>query len=285
MAGHVFSALSVLVLASGILAEKWWENTVIYQVYPLSFYDSNGDGIGDLRGIEEKASYLSELGVGAVWLNPFYKSPKVDNGYDISDFRDIDPQYGTMDDFERMLRTFRDKYGIEIIIDFVPNHTSDQHEWFKKSVKKEGKYTDYYIWKDPIGWENGKPIPPNKWDLFQFWLEKGVKGFRIDAVPFIFEDEDLTDEAFYGEETQSLPEAYELVEDMRAFVDEYGEEHNVDIMLMTEACVKPDMVLKYFGTPESPGAHIPSISCSSLISGNKRTLVGLITLLPAIWEV
>lgn len=128
----------------------WWKKSVVYQVYPKSFYDSDGDGLGDLNGITAKLSYLEKLGVDVIWLNPIYQSPQVDNGYDISDYREIEPSLGTMEDFERLLEEAH-KRGIRIILDLVVNHTSDQHYWFQEAKKsRENPYHDYYIWKDEV---------------------------------------------------------------------------------------------------------------------------------------
>ncbi|KAK3926717.1 Maltase 1 [Frankliniella fusca] len=142
---------------------KWWETAVIYQVYPRSFKDSDGDGIGDLKGITSKLDYLKDLGVGAVWLSPIYPSPQADFGYDISNYIDIDPQYGTMSDFDNLLKKTHD-LGMKLVLDLVPNHSSDEHEWFKKSVQRDGKYTDYYVWNDGKKSENGTMVPPNNWN-------------------------------------------------------------------------------------------------------------------------
>ncbi|ODM93752.1 Maltase A3 [Orchesella cincta] len=142
---------------------KWWKSTVIYEVYVRSFYDSNNDGIGDLKGVEEKLEYFKHLGVDTLWLTPMYPSPMVDFGYDISDFIGIDPIFGTMEDFKKLLRSMKDK-DMKLILDFVPNHTSDQHEWFKMSVLRQEPYTDYYVWQSPKEYDiNGEPTPPSNW--------------------------------------------------------------------------------------------------------------------------
>ncbi|WP_237208068.1 alpha-glucosidase [Rothia nasimurium] len=142
----------------------WWQEPVVYQIYPRSFNDSNGDGIGDLPGITEKIPYLAKLGVDVVWLSPIYKSPNDDNGYDISDYRDIMDEFGTMADFDELLETAH-AAGIKIMMDLVVNHTSDEHDWFVQAKSsRENPYRDYYIWKDPVGYtEDGTPIPPNNW--------------------------------------------------------------------------------------------------------------------------
>ncbi len=195
---------------------------VIYQIYPRSFYDSNGDGIGDLNGITQKADHLKEFGVNAVWLSPCYKSPNVDNGYDVSDYRDIMDEFGTLDDWKRMRDALRER-GIKIIMDLVPNHTSNKHEWFIKSKQKIPPYTDYYYWADkPLNdwqscfggsaWEYCKEReqyylhsyaveqPDLNFDnprvreeiksIIDFWIDLGVDGFRIDVIDQISKDFD-----------------------------------------------------------------------------------------------
>eukprot|EP00095_Tigriopus_kingsejongensis_P002649 maker-scaffold441_size170131-snap-gene-0.35 protein:Tk02649 transcript:maker-scaffold441_size170131-snap-gene-0.35-mRNA-1 annotation:"hypothetical protein LOTGIDRAFT_141370" len=219
---------------------EWWKNTVIYQIYPRSFKDSDGDGTGDLKGIESQLDYLADLGVETLWLSPIYKSPMKDFGYDISDFRAIDPVFGTMADFDSLLAKTHEK-GMKLVMDFVPNHSSDEHEWFIKSVQREDPYTDYYVWADAKGFDdNGEPIPPNNWvsvfrysmwewreerqqfylhqfvpgqpdlnyrnpsvltemkEVIRFWLQKGVDGFRQDAVAHIWEDDQMLDEPESG---------------------------------------------------------------------------------------
>ncbi|WP_237222618.1 alpha-glucosidase [Rothia nasimurium] len=143
---------------------QWWQEPVVYQIYPRSFNDSNGDGIGDLPGITEKIPYLAKLGVDVIWLSPIYKSPNDDNGYDISDYRDIMDEFGTMADFDELLETAH-AAGIKIMMDLVVNHTSDEHDWFVQAKSsRENPYRNYYIWKDPAGFtEDGTPIPPNNW--------------------------------------------------------------------------------------------------------------------------
>lgn len=140
------------------MEKKWWKESIVYQIYPRSFKDSNGDGIGDLNGITEKMEYLEKLGVNVVWLSPVYQSPNDDNGYDISDYRAIMTEFGTMEDFDRMLAAAHE-HGIKIVMDLVVNHTSDEHPWFIESRKsKDNPYRDYYIWRDG---KDGKK--PNNW--------------------------------------------------------------------------------------------------------------------------
>lgn len=229
---------------------QWWKEAVVYQVYPRSFNDSNGDGIGDLPGITEKIPYLAKLGINVIWLSPVFDSPNVDNGYDISDYFDIMSDFGTMEDFDELLATAHE-HGIKILMDLVANHTSDQHPWFVQSrSSKDNPYRDYYIWKDPNGFdENGAPIPPNNWasefggsawewdeatqqfylhiffkeqpdlnwanpkvreDLYamvRWWLDKGVDGFRLDAINIISKPEGFPDDPStdFEKHTSSIP--------------------------------------------------------------------------------
>lgn len=140
------------------MKKNWWKESIVYQIYPKSFNDSNGDGIGDIRGIIEKLDYLKELGVNVLWISPMLESPQDDNGYDISDYRRIYKDYGTMQDYEELLFQAHER-GIKVLMDLVVNHTSDEHQWFLESKKsKDNPYRDYYIWKNPV---NGKE--PNNW--------------------------------------------------------------------------------------------------------------------------
>jgi alpha-glucosidase len=211
-------------------ARQWWQNAVFYEIYPRSFADSNNDGIGDLNGITSKLDYLHELGVDAIWITPCFPSPQVDFGYDVSDYEAIDPMYGTMQDFDRLVSEAK-KRNIRVILDFVVNHTSDQHKWFLDSrSSKTSKYRDWYIWRDgknggpPNNWQSefGVPAwtfdkktgqyyynyfypqqPDLNWrnpavkaamlDVTRFWYKRGVAGFRLDAVDTLFEDPNLTD--------------------------------------------------------------------------------------------
>ena len=143
--------------------EQWWKKSVVYQIYVKSFQDSNGDGIGDLQGIISRLDYLKKLGVDVLWLTPIYESPNDDNGYDISDYKKILPEFGTMEDFDELLEKAHEK-GLKIILDLVFNHTSDEHRWFKESQSsKDNPYRDYYIWKDP---KDGD-VPSNWTSCFQ----------------------------------------------------------------------------------------------------------------------
>jgi alpha-glucosidase len=215
-------------------ADNWWKHAVIYEIYPRSFQDSNGDGIGDINGITSRLDYLHDLGVDAIWITPMYPSPGVDYGYDIADYTAIDPEYGTMADFDRMVAEAK-KRDIRVIMDYVMNHTSDQNAWFKESrSSKTNPKRDWYIWRD------GKApgVPPNNWQswfghsawtldpttnqyyyhyfykeqpdlnwrnpevreammgVLEFWMNHGVAGFRIDAASRLFEDPDLHDDPY-----------------------------------------------------------------------------------------
>lgn len=201
---------------------KWWQNAVVYQIYPRSFQDSNGDGIGDIPGIINRLDYLQELGIDAIWLSPVYESPNDDNGYDISNYQAIHPEFGTMDDMDRLIEEARTR-NIRIVMDLVVNHTSDEHEWFVEAKKgKDNPYRNYYIWRDPVdgkapndlisafsgsawtfdessgqyymhlfskkqpdlNWEN-EEMRQGVYDMMNFWLDKGVGGFRMDVIDLI----------------------------------------------------------------------------------------------------
>lgn len=275
---------------------EWWEGGNFYQIYPRSFMDSDGDGKGDLRGIASKVAYLKDLGMDGVWLSPIYKSPQFDFGYDISDYREINSDYGTMEDFEE-LRKACEENNVKLILDLVPNHSSHLHEWFIKSENREPGYENYYTWHpgtfDPV---QGKRIPPNNWpsvfrfsawkwskkrkqfyyhaflaeqpdlnyrnpkvvqemkDVMRFWLTRGVQGFRIDAIPYLFEvpsdfdgnfpDEPLTgpsvpdpDDYGYTQHiyTQDRDETYDMIYQWRALANEIGKSDGNVRVLMTEA--------------------------------------------------
>ena len=212
------------------MEKKWWKESVVYQIYPKSFKDSNGDGVGDIRGIIQKLDYLKELGVNVLWISPMLESPQDDNGYDISDYRRIYKEYGTMEDYEELLSEAH-KRDIRILMDLVVNHTSDEHNWFIESRKsKDNPYRDYYIWKDPVNgkepnnwggafggsaweydpqtqmyymhlfskkqpdlnWDNEK-VRQEVYDMMTFWCEKGIDGFRMDVISMISKDQAFPD--------------------------------------------------------------------------------------------
>lgn len=149
------------------ISKEWWQHATIYQIYPRSFADSDGDGVGDLRGITKKLNHLNDIGVDTVWMSPIFKSPQKDFGYDVSDFYAIHEEYGSMDDFEKFMAKATE-LKIKVLLDFVPNHSSDQCEWFKKSINGDLKYKDYYVWRS--GYFDlilNKTIPPNNWVIYE----------------------------------------------------------------------------------------------------------------------
>ncbi|WP_208592150.1 alpha,alpha-phosphotrehalase [Gracilibacillus suaedae] len=211
--------------------EKWWQKSVVYQIYPKSFNDTTGNGVGDIPGIIEKLDYLKKLGVDVLWLTPIYASPQKDNGYDISDYYSIHPEYGTMEDFEKLLDEAHHR-DIKIIMDIVVNHTSTEHQWFKEASRsKDNRYRDYYIWKEgeagnpptnwqskfggsawqydektseyylhlfdvtqaDLNWEN-EAVRDDVYQMMNFWLDKGVDGFRLDVINLISKDQRFPDD-------------------------------------------------------------------------------------------
>ena len=256
-------------------ASRWWQRAVFYEIYPRSFQDSDGDGIGDLNGISQRLDYLRTLGVDAIWITPMYPSPQVDFGYDIADYQSVDPQYGTLADFDRLLAESR-KRGIRVLVDMVLNHTSDRHRWFiEASRSRASPFHDYYVWSDGKKDAAGRPVPPNNWvslfggsaweyvpavqqfyyhrfyrqqpdlnwrnpaleramfDAMRFWLDRGVAGFRLDAIATLFEDAQLRDEPSRGGTnaqgdpnlsgiyTRNLPEVHDVMRRIRRLVDQY----------------------------------------------------------------
>jgi alpha-glucosidase len=251
-AGGILAQETSHTTASDTESRQWWQHAVIYEIYPRSFADSNNDGIGDLKGVTSKLGYLKELGVDAIWITPCFPSPQVDFGYDVSDYENIDPMYGTLADFDALVKDAK-KRGIRIILDFVLNHTSDQHHWFLDSKSsRTAERRDWYIWSD--GKEDGQP--PNNWtsvfggpawtldpatnqyyyhffyaaqpdlnwrnpavekamlDTTRWWYQRGVAGFRLDALDALYEDPNLHDEPILpGENDQGdrfLPYKYQL---------------------------------------------------------------------------
>ena len=241
------------------MEKRWWKESVVYQIYPRSFCDSNGDGIGDLNGITGKLDYLKELGIDVIWLSPVYKSPNDDNGYDISDYQAIMDEFGTMEDFDRMLATAHEK-GIKIMMDLVVNHTSDEHKWFIESRKStDNPYRDYYMWRPakedgslPNNWGScfsgpaweydkttdmyflhlfSKKQPDLNWDnpavrqdvfdMMNWWLKKGVDGFRMDVISLISKEPGLPDKepGINGYATFNVsangPHVHEYLQEMR----------------------------------------------------------------------
>jgi alpha-glucosidase len=285
---------------------EWWRSAVVYEVYPRSFQDSNGDGVGDLKGIEQRLDYLRWLGVDALWIAPFYPSPMKDFGYDVADYCGVDPLFGSMDDFDRLLAAAHVK-GLKVLVDFVPNHTSEAHPWFVESrASPDSPRRDWYIWRDP------KPdgSPPNNWlsifggpawspgggedgqwylhsflesqpdlnwrnpeveramlDAMAFWLDRGVDGFRLDALWAAVKDEQLRDNppnADYveGETLGYLkvkpefsgdrPELMDVIGRMRALADGYGG----DRLLIGEVYLPIKRLAAYYGE-RGDGLHLP----------------------------
>jgi alpha-glucosidase len=265
---------------------EWWRHAVIYEIYPRSFQDSDGDGVGDIKGITSRLDYLHDLGIDAIWITPMYPSPGIDYGYDISDYTAIDPLYGTMAEFDNLVAEAK-KRDIRVIMDFVINHTSDQNKWFLESrSSRDNPKRDWYIWRDgknETATEKGDP--PNNWQswfghsawqwdektrqyyyhyfyvqqpdlnwrnpevhkamdgVLDFWMKRGVAGFRIDAVSRLYEDPNLHDDPYlpghnaYGDRniqhkyTDDLPEVHDVLREVRSVVDKYPG----DPVLVTEA--------------------------------------------------
>jgi len=258
-----------------MIEKKWWHNSVVYQIYPRSFMDSNNDGIGDLKGIIQKLDYLKELGIDVIWISPVYKSPNDDNGYDISDYMDIMDEFGTMEDMDNLLREANSR-GIKILMDLVLNHTSDEHEWFKQAKKdKNSKYRDYYIFRKPINgkepndllstfsgsaWELdeesgeyylhlfSKKQPDLNWeneemrnelyDMINFWLDKGVGGFRLDVIDLVGKQPDK-------EITGNGPKLHEYLKEMNAKT--FG---NRDVLTVGETWGATPEIAKLYSNPD-----------------------------------
>jgi alpha-glucosidase len=275
--------------------DPWWKHAVVYEIYPRSYQDSTGDGIGDLNGITSRLDYLQKLGVDAIWIAPMYPSPQVDFGYDISNYESVDPQYGTLADMDRLIAEGQ-KHHVRILLDMVLNHTSDKHQWFiEASSSRTNPKHDWYVWNDGIPADsagvtpyqkrfehdgpNGKVVPPNNWisgfggsawewvpavrqfyyhefykqqpDLnwrnpavekamfgsMQFWLDRGIAGFRLDAIPSLFEDLQLRNNPELGginaqgdpnvgnTYTDNLPEVHDVIRRMRAMIAKYPGDH------------------------------------------------------------
>uniref|UniRef100_A0A182Q4Z7 alpha-glucosidase n=1 Tax=Anopheles farauti TaxID=69004 RepID=A0A182Q4Z7_9DIPT len=301
--------------------DNWWKRGVFYQIYPRSFMDSDGDGIGDLRGITSKLPYLSKNRITGFWLSPIFKSPMADFGYDISDYYSIQPEYGTLADFDALVKR-ANALGMEVILDFVPNHTSDEHEWFKKSERRVPGFEDFYVWHpgrpNPGNSSNARPSVPCNWvsffrgsawqwsevrreyylhqfsvkqpdlnyrnpavvqamkEVMRYWLGRGVAGYRIDAVPTLFEvapdaDGQYPDEPLSGNTnnpddpgylvhiyTQDRNETLDMVYQWRAVMDQFQQQYGVrERIIMAETYSPIDVAMKYYGNETVPGAQIP----------------------------
>ena len=257
------------------IKRPWWKNAVVYQIYPKSFQDSNGDGIGDIRGIISRLDYLEELGIDAVWISPMYCSPQDDNGYDISDYQDIDPMFGSLDDMEELIAKAKEK-NIRIIMDLVLNHTSDEHRWFLEAKKgKDNPYHDYYVWKDGVegtypndmkaafggpawewvpelnqyyfhqfsvkqpdlNWENPK-VRREIYDMILWWMEKGVGGFRLDVIDQIAKEPD-------NGITNNGPRLHEFLQEMSRETFQKG-----DLITVGEAWGATPKIAKLYSNPD-----------------------------------
>ena len=257
------------------MERQWWHSSVVYQIYPRSFNDSNGDGIGDINGIREKLDYLKELGIDVIWLSPVYKSPNDDNGYDISDYCDIMDEFGTMEDMDNLLKEANEK-GIKILMDLVVNHTSDEHKWFIEAKKsKDNEYRDYYIWRDPVeghepnelgscfsgsawqydettgqyylhlfskkqpdlNWENEK-VRNEVYKMMNFWVDKGIGGFRMDVIDLIGK---VPDEMITG----NGPKLHEYLQEMNKAALE-----GKDLLTVGETWGATPDVAKLYSNPE-----------------------------------
>jgi alpha-glucosidase len=281
----------------------WWKHGGIYQIYPRSFQDTDGDGVGDLKGISERLDYLTWLGIDAIWISPIYPSPMADFGYDVSDYCNIDPLFGSLDEFDRLVASAHAR-GIKVILDFVPDHTSERHPWFMESrASRSSAKRNWYIWRD------GKPdgSPPNNWlsqfggpawtkdartgqfylhtflreqpdlnwrnpdvraamyDVLRFWLDRGVDGFRVDALWLLMKDAELRDNPpnpsyrptepgihrLLQVHSADQPETHDAVAEMRAVLDQYKER-----VLIGEIYLPIERLVTYYGK-DLGGAHLP----------------------------
>ncbi|WP_314059244.1 alpha-glucosidase [uncultured Vagococcus sp.] len=258
-----------------MIKKKWWHDSVVYQIYPRSFQDSNNDGIGDIQGIISRLDYLKELGIDALWLSPVFESPNDDNGYDISNYQGIMAEFGTMADMEELIAQCHER-GIRLIMDLVVNHTSDEHPWFIESQQsKENPYRDYYIWRDPVkgempndlvstfsgpaweldertgqyylhlfskkqpdlNWEN-KKVRQEVWQMMNFWLEKDIGGFRMDVIDLIGKQPDLN-------VTGNGPKLHDYLHEMNR--ETFG---NYDVMTVGETWGATPEIAKLYSDPK-----------------------------------
>jgi alpha-glucosidase len=298
--------------------QVWWKNGVIYQIYPRSFKDSNHDGIGDLQGIIQKLDYLADLGIDAIWLSPIYPSPDVDFGYDVANYVDVDPRYGTLEEFDTLVETAHQR-NIKIILDLVLNHTSDQHPWFIESRKsRDNPYHDWYLWHDPSpaggppnnwlswfggdGWEYDKNLgqyyfhmfykeqPDLNWrnpevrkamlDVYRFWLDRGVDGFRMDVFNMYFKDKDLRDNPLGGKGPRkfnhlihqydmSQPEMHPLLQEIRLLLNSYG----VTYMVGETFCASPQQAAQYIGPDQLHAGFDFGLLSSKFFAQNFRDAI------------
>lgn len=309
--------------------QLWWKNGVIYQIYPRSFMDSNHDGIGDLKGIIQKIDHLADLGIDAIWLSPIYPSPDVDFGYDVADYVDIDPRYGTLEEFDTLVKVAHQRH-ISIILDLVLNHTSDQHPWFIESRRsKDNPYHDWYMWHDPSptggppnnwlswfggdGWEYDESLgqyyfhmfykqqPDLNWrnpevrkamlDVYRFWLERGVDGFRMDVFNMYFKDKDLRGNPLGGKGPRkfnhqlhqydmSQSEMHPLLQEIRYLLDSYGATYMVGETFYST----PQQAARYIGPDQLHAGFDFSLLSSRFSASNFRKAInGWINALEGKW--
>ena len=306
--------------AASANAQDWWQNAVIYEIYPRSFQDSNGDGIGDLNGITKRLDYLKDLGIDAIWLSPIYPSPQVDFGYDISDYENIDAPYGTLADFDKLVSEAKKRH-IRVLMDMVMNHSSDKHKWFLESrSSRTNPYRDWYVWHDGKGeTATSKGEVPNNWqsdfghsawewdettrqyyyhkfyiqqpdfnwdnpkvhdafkDIIKFWLNRGVGGFRFDAITTLYEDPNLIDDDVmkdkdgksytnaYGDvalndtRTNNLPGVHPVMQEVRATMDTFGSNGFPGTRVLIGETYLPNVaeLAKQYGTSDKPEFHLP----------------------------
>ncbi|XP_003246887.1 maltase 2 [Acyrthosiphon pisum] len=313
---------------------EWWSNTITYQVYPRSFKDSNNDGIGDLKGIIQKLDHFVDLGIETLWIGPFFKSPMDDMGYDVENFYEIDPIFGTLADFDELVLEMK-KRNLKLVTDFIPNHSSYKCEWFKKSIKREDKYADYYIWRNASNQDDIlknstiEPTPPNNWlsvfggsgwtwnderqqfyyhqfnskqpdfkirnpeihkeifAIIKFWMDRGIVGFRFDALRHLYESDSFLDEPCLTTEaeckvnhdslnhtyTVDQPENIEIIREWREFVDNYTKNNDrpISSFIATESYSPIKVLMQYYGNSTKAGAHLPFNF--GLLTVDKRNII------------
>ncbi|XP_065220879.1 alpha-glucosidase-like [Planococcus citri] len=292
----------------------WWKYTTMYEVNLPSFKDGNGDGTGDLKGLISKLDHFVDIGVETVYISPHYESPMYDSGYDVTNYTSINPSMGTIEDFETLVKEMNSK-GLKLIIDIILNHCSDEHPWFIKSVNKEDPYTNFFVWKEPKGYDaKGSPLPPNNWlnvfggsawswnnqrnqfyyhqfspkqpdynlrnkaveteikKILAYWLNKGVAGFRLDAVPQLLEDALFRDEPVASPDikvpfkyldlihiyTKDHPDTYTFLSKLRRFVNRFAKKWtDFERVLIVEGYSKLEKLIEYYGTEKHKIIHVP----------------------------
>ncbi|XP_076637595.1 maltase A3 [Colletes latitarsis] len=280
--------------------KEWWETALVYQIWPRGFQDTDGNGEGDLKGIISRLDYLNDLGIDAIWLNPVYPSPLIDSGYDISNYIDINPLFGNLEQFDEFVKEAHHR-DVKVMLDIVPNHSSDVHKWFLLSIDNIHPYNNYYVWSNGSIDENGTRTPPNNWvstysdkegsawtwhdkrqqwyyhkfhesqpdlnlrnenvvqellDVFNFWLKRGVDGFRINGVSYFFEDKVLRDEPIgkSGSYTSGLPENTNLLYTFRSYIDNWVETNNATSkLLIAESYDSDETLIALYGNKTHAG--------------------------------